>query len=157
VTLSFERLLDGCVRTLREEVIPALQGAGVRGRAWAVVDVLQNLRNRVEEKAALLEAESASSAQALALLADALAAAGDAAAAEAARRSGLEAPAAPPAARAAALRAALGAAIEALYALPSGAELPPAARAALAAHLGPQAVRDVLPLTRSMLAEISKG
>jgi hypothetical protein len=157
VTLSLERLLDGCVRTLREEVIPALADAGARGRAWAVVDILQNLRSRVEEKAQLLEAESASCEAALAQLAGALEAAGATAAAADARRAAGQAPAAPPLARVQALRAALGAAIEALYALPSGADLPPAARAALAGHLGPQAVRDVLPLTRSLLSEISKG
>ena len=48
-------------------------------------------------------------------------------------------------------------AIDALYALPSRDALPEAARAALGAHLGPQAIRDVLPLTRSKLHEISKG
>jgi hypothetical protein len=48
-------------------------------------------------------------------------------------------------------------AVDALYALPSRDALPEAARAALVAHLGPQAVRDVLPLTRSKLHEISKG
>jgi hypothetical protein len=48
-------------------------------------------------------------------------------------------------------------AVDALYALPSRDALPEAARAALGAHLGPQAVRNVLPLTRSKLNEISKG
>jgi len=48
-------------------------------------------------------------------------------------------------------------ALDALYTLPSGDALPESAHAALVAHLGPQAVRDVLPLTRSLLNEISKG
>jgi hypothetical protein len=35
--------------------------------------------------------------------------------------------------------------------------MPEAARAALGAHLGPQAVRDVITLKPSLLSEISKG
>jgi aminoglycoside phosphotransferase (APT) family kinase protein len=119
--------------------------------------VMETLRNRIEEKAELFEAESASAEQALAQLVSALhdAAAGtDAAALE---RACADAPPGPPGERALALRAALLQAVDALYALPSRDALPEAARAALGAHLGPQAVRDVLPLTRSKLNEISKG
>ena len=46
-------------------------------------------------------------------------------------------------------------AIDALYEIPS--EMPEAARTALGAHLGPQAVRDVITLKPSLLTEISKG
>ena len=82
---------------------------------------------------------------------------GRAAAAHAAHVAAAVAPAGPPAERTFALRAALVQAVDALYALPSRDALPEAARAALVAHLGPQAVRNVLPLTRSKLNEISKG
>jgi uncharacterized protein (DUF2336 family) len=150
-----ERLIDGCVETLRDEVLPNLEARTARGRLYAVMDVLQNLRDRVDPKAAALEAESTSARTALERIAAALRAAGAEAAAGAVEEALAAAPSASPADGATALRQALVAAIDALYALPSG--VPEAARRALGDHLGPQAVRDIAPLKPSLLNEISKG
>jgi hypothetical protein len=150
-----ERLIDGCVETLRDEVLPNLEARTARGRLYAVMDVLQNLRDRVDPKAAALEAEAASAHTALERIALALRQAGDAGAADAVEKALAGAPSGPPSDRAAALRQALVAAIDALYSRPSG--VPEAARRALGEHLGPQAVRDIAPLKPSLLNEISKG
>ncbi len=155
--ITLERLIDGCIHTLRDDVMPEVGTRVARGQVWAVIDILQNMRNRIEEKAELSEAESASAEQALAQLVAALRDAGAGSDAAALERACADAPAGPPAERTLALRAALVQAVDALYALPSRDALPEAARAALGAHLGPQAVRNVLPLTRSKLNEISKG
>jgi hypothetical protein len=155
--ITLERLIDGCIHTLRDDVMPEVGTRIARGQVWAVIDILQNMRNRIEEKAELFEAESASAEQAIAQLGAALREAGAGNEAAALERACAEAPAGPPGERARALSTALVQAVEALYALPSRDALPEAARAALGAHLGPQAVRDVLPLTRSKLHEISKG
>ena len=122
-----------------------------------MIDILQNMRNRIEDKAELSEAESASAEQTLAQLGAVLRDAGAGSDAAALEHACAEASGKPPGERTRALRAALAQAIDALYALPSRDALPEAARTALGAHLGPQAVRDVLPLTRSKLHEISKG
>jgi hypothetical protein len=150
--IPIERLIDGCMQTLREEVLPELGPRAVRGRVFAVLDVLNNLRDRIEEKAAPAQAEADSTQAALAGLADAWRAAGEDRAAEELQRAVAAAPAAPPLARAAALRGALA---EAIAARREG--LSDAARAALRAHLAGQAVRDVMPLKPSLLSEISKG
>jgi hypothetical protein len=155
--ITLERLIDGCIRTLRDDVMPEVGTRIARGQVWAVIDILQNMRNRIEEKAELFAAESASAEEALAQLGAALREAGAENDAAALERACADAPAGPPGERASALRAALVQAVDALYALPSRDALPEAARAALGAHLAPQAVRDVLPLTRSKLHEISKG
>ena len=155
--ITLERLIDGCIHTLRDDVMPEVGTRVARGQVWAVIDILQNMRNRIEEKAELCEAESVSAEQALAQLVSALREAGAGSDAEALECARADAPAGPPAERMLALRAALVQAVDALYALPSQDALPEAARAALVAHLGPQAVRNVLPLTRSKLNEISKG
>ena len=59
--IPIERLIDGCMQTLREEVLPEVASRAVRGRVWAVLDVLNNLRDRIEEKLApaTTEADSA--------------------------------------------------------------------------------------------------
>jgi hypothetical protein len=147
-----ERLIDGCLQTLREEVLPELSSRAVRGRLWAVLDVLNNLRDRIEPKSAPAEAESSSAEQALRGLAAALRQAGRAEQAAGLERALASAPAAPPVARAAALRELLAGAITAR---PEG--LDPAEQAALRAHLAPQALRDLALLKPSLLAEISKG
>lgn len=155
--ITLERLIDGCIRTLHDGVMPEVGTRIARGQVWAVIDILQNMRNRIEEKVELLAAESDSAEQALEQLGVALRDSGAEDAAAALARACDAAPAGPAAERAGALRAALVQAIDALYALPSRDALPEAAREALGAHLGPQAVRDVLPLTRTKLGEISKG
>ncbi len=152
-----EELLDGCVETLRSLVLPAVASRYARGQLFAVLDVLRNLRDQVEEKSSLLEAEADSAGAALARAEHALragsAAAGAAAEEIAARIS--QAPAAPAAARRAALDAALVLALERADALAEPAA--EAARAALGAHLAAQAVRDIALLKPSLLEEISRG
>ncbi len=150
-----EKLVDGCLETLRAEVLPHLEKRSARGQLYAVLDVLQNLRDRIEEKIAPLEDEADSARIALEQIAVVLRDAGDAAAADAVTAEMASAAGESTADRAAALSRTLVSAIDALYALPSG--MPEAARRALAAHLGPQAVRDVAPLKPSLLNEISKG
>ena len=153
--IPVETLIDGVVRTLVEAVLPDVPTRFARGQLYAAIDVLRNLRDRVEVRAALLAEEAASAEGALAAAAEALRAAGADAATDriAAARRG--APAEPPAARVAGLRAAVIAAIETIDAL--DAAVAAAARAPIDRHLAAQAMRDVAVLKPSMLAEISKG
>jgi hypothetical protein len=150
--IPIERLIDGCLHTLREEVLPEVASRAVRGRVWAVLDVLHNLRDRIEEIRAPAETEAQSAADALVRLAAALRAGGDPEGAARVERALAEAPQDPPTARAAALRAALA---EAIAAHPDGLDGP--ARDALRPHLAAQSLRDLALLKPSLLAEISKG
>jgi hypothetical protein len=150
---SVERLIDGAVQTLTEAVLPNLATPFARGQLYATVDVLRNLRDRVEPRADLATAESDSAAAALARAAAALT--DVPALADRMTDTLRTVPAAPPAARNAALRAALVDALTAIAALP--AEQARRARAPLAEHLGAQAMRDVAVLKPSMLSEISRG
>ena len=146
--VPIEMLIDGVVRTLVEAVLPDVSSRFARGQLYAAVDVLRNLRDRVDAKTALLEAEATSAAVALERVvattraprvAEALAAA----------------PEAPLAERVVALRAALVTALEVIDALaPDAAE---SARAAVAEHLAAQTLRDLMVLKPSLLMEISKG
>ena len=149
--LSVETLLDGVMRTLREAVLPAVGERFGRGQLFAVLDVLQNLRDRVEPKAELAEVEAASAAAALERAAQALPPPDG----PELTRALTNAPAGPPVARAAALRAIMVRAYELLDALPD--ERGAAARSALAEHLAAQTMRDVAVLKPSLLEEISKG
>jgi hypothetical protein len=146
-----EALIDGVVRTLTEAVLPALPSRVARAQLYAAVDVLRNLRDRIEERAALLEEEADSAAAALAAAAAALGAGGAQAVAERLAETLARVPAAPAAARVAALRAALVAALEAIPPEAQGA------RRAIEGHLGAQALRDITTLKPSLLGEISKG
>lgn len=149
--LAVDTLVDGVIRTLREAVLPAVHERFARGQLFAVLDVLNNLRDRIEFRTALATAEAESAAAALRAAAAALP--GEARAAL--ERAVAEAPAEPPAERAAALRAAVVLALETLSRLPPGVAAP--ARAALDRHLAGQALRDVMVLKPSLLEEISKG
>jgi hypothetical protein len=150
--LPLETLIDGLVETLVQSVLPDLSGRFARGQLYAVVDVLRNLRDRVELRTDLLGEETRSAEDALAQAAAAL---GDTPAAARLTAAVSAAPTGPPAERAAALRAALVLAFDVLDALPDEHAAP--ARSALAQHLTAQAMRDVMVLKPSMLAEISKG
>ena len=149
--LGVDALIDGVVRTLVESVLPDVTTRFARGQLYAAVDVLRNLRDRVEVRADLVAAEADSAAAALARVVAEL---GDDAGARVAQAL-QAAPAAPPAERAAALRAAVATALEVLDALPAGNAT--AARAALAEHLAAQVMRDLVVLKPSLLTEISKG
>ncbi len=153
-----EQLIDGCVRTLLETVLPSIEARFARGQLYAVADVLRNLRDRVEEKAAPLELEAQSLHESLARAASALQATGHTAAYDVGLRldnSLAAAPTAPLPARLGALRTALSALLEALDDLAE--DLTEGARAALGGHFAAQAVREVMMLKPSLLSEISKG
>lgn len=132
--IPLETLIDGILHTLEHEVLPHVETAFARGQLYAALDLLANLRDRIEERCALDAADAEAAAEALCALD-----AGDAIA---------RAPAEPPAARAAALRQAV------VEAMASGA---PGVEEALRGYLVGQVVRDVLPLKRSRLGDIAKG
>jgi hypothetical protein len=150
-TIPVDALIDGVVRTLLDSVLPDVTSRVARAQLWAAVDVLRNLRDRIEPSTALADAEAGSAAEALRRAAAAL---------PGAARARLDAmlaaaPAAPPAARVGALREALTAALELIDALPAEAAAP--ARAPIHEHLAAQVMRDLAVLKPSLLGEISKG
>jgi hypothetical protein len=151
VLVPIETMIDGVVRTLAERVLPDVPTRFARGQLYAVIDVLRNLRDRVEPRASLFDDESDSIAAALARVIPLLS--GSAQTAFEAAVAGV--PAAPPAARLAALRATLISALDVVGALPPDAA--GAARAAIAEHLAAQAMRDLAVLKPSLVGEISKG
>jgi hypothetical protein len=132
--IPLETLIDGILHTLEHEVLPHVETAFARGQLYAALDLLANLRDRIEERCTLHAADADAAVEALRALG-----AGDAIA---------RAPAEPPAARAAALRQAV------VEAMASGA---PGVEEALRGYLVGQVVRDVLPLKRSRLGDIAKG
>ena len=148
--ISADVLIDGVVKTLMEVVAPEVKTRYARGQLWAAIDVLRNLRDRVEESSAAQATEAESAEAALREAAAALGARGDDVAAALAA-----VPAAPVGARLAALRAALVTTLATLDALPPDAA--PSARAAVGGHLAMQALRDVAALKPSLLGEISRG
>lgn len=150
-----ELLVDGCVRTLQQDVLPGLASRYARGQLYAVLDVLQNLRDRIEEKHAFAEAEAASAESALVRAAEALRAAGAAADADAIAAGIGAAPATPGGARRDAMNETFALALARVAALPGGEG--EAARAALGGHIGAQALRDLAGLRPSLLEEISRG
>ncbi len=155
MNLTVERVVDGLVETLEREVLPDLQSRFARGQLHAALDVLANLRDRIEWRTDLLRADAEATATALTELAAGMREAGlggDAAAIE----TGLaEAPAEPPAARAEALRAEMVAALEVVATL--APETGEALEGGLRGYLVQQAVRDVVPLKTSRLGDIAKG
>src|SRR5262249_44468985 len=106
--VPIEQLIDGVVRTLLESVLPDVEARFAPGQLYAAVDVLRNLRDRVEARVALEEPEASSAATAIERALASLPP--EAAAAVATARDA--APTGPPAERAAALRAALVVALE---------------------------------------------
>ncbi len=149
--LALDTVIDGLIRTLRDTVLPAVQERFARGQLFAAIDILHNLRDRIEPLAALATAEADSAAAALREAAAAL---------EGAPRATVEAaliaaPLAPPLARATALRAAVTTTLAVLAQLPAGTAAQ--ARLPLERHLAAQVMRDVMVLKPSLLEEISKG
>jgi hypothetical protein len=147
--VPIEGLIDGVVRTLLESVLPDVSTRFARGQLYAAVDVLRNVRDRVDVKAALLDGEIGSATAALERVSASLGA----------RGAGIaEALATAPAAaaeRVVALRAALVDALELIDGLSPDEATP--ARAAIFEHLASQALRDLVVLKPSLLTEISKG
>ena len=153
--IPIDTLIDGVVRSLLEVVLPELKSRTVRGQLFAAVDVLCNVRDRVEVKPSLLEAEAVSAQQALERAAAQLRSGGadDVAASVEARLA--ELPDGTPTGRVEALRAALVEALELVDRAPEAAA--ESARAALGEHLAAQAVREVSVLKPSMLEQITRG
>ena len=147
-----EALIDGIVRTLVDAVLPDVGSRFARGQLYAAVDVLRNLRDRVEARADLCEAEAASASAALDRVVAAL---GSEPGATRLAQAVAAAPARPPAERVVALRAALVTALELVDALPP--DRAEGARAAITEHLAAQVMRDLMVLKPSLLTEISKG
>ena len=152
--IPIERLIDGCLQTLREAVLPEVASRAVRGRSTRCSTCCTTcaIASRRSARPPTTEAESAADARSRARGGAARRPRDPEGAADL-ERALAAAPTAPPAARAAALRAALaerdrGAAARGL----SRRE-----REALRAHLAAQALRDVALLKPSLLSEISKG
>jgi hypothetical protein len=152
--LTVETLLDGVVHTLTTAVLPGVSSRFARGQLYAAVDVLRNLRDRVEVKASLLDAEATSAAEALTAVIAVLREGGAAEPATVLAEAVASAPRAL-GERVVALRAAIVFALEALDAAPPS--LAERARPALAGHLAAQAIRDLAVLKPSLLGEISRG
>jgi hypothetical protein len=154
--IPVEKLIDGVMQALREDVLPEVASARARGRLWAALDVLNNLRDRVEEKRWLLEEEAQSARDALDACERALREARREGDADAVSRAAVAAfvPDRDLQERAAALRDAVA---QALRRLADGGDEVAQARIALETHLSSQALRDVMVLKPSLLAEISKG
>ena len=155
MTIPAATLLDGAVRTLLEAVAPAIGTRYARGQLYAVVDVLRNLRDRIEARADVAEANATSAAETLGRIVVALRQDGATKAADVIEAAVAAAPDGPPAARAEALATALVRASDVLATLPS--EQCSAARAALESHLVERALRAVANLKPSLLAEISQA
>ncbi|HEV7733991.1 MAG TPA: hypothetical protein VGR62_17605 [Candidatus Binatia bacterium] len=139
-------LIDGVMQTLREAVLPDVKTRFARGQVFAVLDVLNNLRDRIAPSPELMQAEIDSATMALTQVIAAL----HLPAAQPVHAALAAAPVLPLADRVAALRAALVVALDATAAHPD-------ARAPVLAHLSAQAMRDVMVLKPSLLQEISKG
>lgn len=56
---SLDRLIDGLIATVRAEIIPRLDDEFARGQAYGVVDVLNNLKPRIDWLATPLAEEVA--------------------------------------------------------------------------------------------------
>jgi hypothetical protein len=144
--LPLGTLIDGVMHTLREVVLPDVSSRFARGQLWAVLDVLNNLRDRIAPDPAQQQAEIDSATvaltQAIALV--------HLPAAEPIAKALAATPAQPLGDRVTALRAALVVALEVTASHPE-------ARAAIDAHLASQAMRDIMMLKPSLLQEISKG
>jgi hypothetical protein len=152
--IPVERLLDGVVTTLTDAVLPDLSTPFARGQLYAAVDVLRNLRDRVEPRADHAAGEADAALAALERCAAALPPACATLARRITEAYGV-AGAMPARARATALRELVVEALTALAALPDTDARP--ARAPLLEHVGAQAMRDVALLKPSLLSEISRG
>ena len=150
-----ELLVDGCVQTLLSNVLPALESRFARGQLYAVLDVLQNLRDRVEEKRSFAEAEASSAESALQRAVEALRSSGAHADSAAIAASLGSVANSPPEARRETLNQAFVEALVRVTALPDAEGA--SAHAALGGHIAAQAIRDLATLKPSLLEEISRG
>lgn len=152
--LPLEDLLDGAMRTLRTEILPAIDSRRARGQLHCVLDLLDNLRDRVAYKPSLFEDEARSAAEALEAVGARLSELGAREAANELATLAAAAPPTPPRERAEALRVAVA---RAVVLVARTAPTDPASRAPLDRHLLDQTIRDVMLLKPPPLDEISKG
>ena len=150
--IPLDRLIDGAVQALTEHVAPQVPDRCARGQRWSVIDILNNLRERIDWKTGPLEDETRSATAVLAVVTALLRDAGHGGLA--ARIPPLPSDG-PPTERVAAARAALVTAIELLAAVPPDVAAP--AHAAIGGHLAMNALRDLQTFKPSLLQEISKG
>jgi hypothetical protein len=143
-----ERLLEGALQTLHDAVLPHVEDKGARAQLFAVMDVLNNLRDRVEDKTSLLLVEAGSGLAALSAAAPLLAQ-------PTLDQEVARVPAGPPAVRAAAVNRLLVLALTLAEDLP--AERRQAARAPLLAHMRGQVARQVAVLKHPLLDRVLKG
>jgi hypothetical protein len=149
--------LAGVAATLEHDVLPALADRAVRGLVFAAIEVLANVQDLVEWKAAVRDEELAGAADALAGAAAALDASGRGATAGRLRAALATAHAAGEREeRALALEGALEQALIAIDAEDAPDALAPAA-AALRTHLVNQSLRDLLRVQRPLLDRVSRG
>lgn len=150
--IPLERLVDGMVNTLMQHVLPEVEGRFARGQLFAVMEVLANLRDRVEPKQSLFTAECTSAVQALEETATVLE--GSAVdIAQTIRERIQAAPTDSPRVRTAALRQALVDALTKVEGLPRAQE----ARAPLLRHLAAQNQRELDVLSESLVYKVLKG
>ena len=55
--VDIEKLIDGVMASLRDDVLPDVATARARARVWAILDILNNLRDRIEPKCEAAQAE----------------------------------------------------------------------------------------------------
>jgi hypothetical protein len=156
--LETEKLIDGVMTSLREDVLPDLATARARGRVWAILDILNNLRDRIEPRCESAQAECESARDAIAGCAAVLRAGSRHADADRLMSLLSEADKTAPDlhARVAALRAVVVEAVGLARAIDDVAQRQ-AAFAPLESHIAMQSMRDLTGLKVSLLSEISKG
>lgn len=150
--LPLDRLIDGSIQALTRHVAPAVSDRFARGQLWSVVDILNNLRERIDWKVEPLQSETDAAATALETVRTLLRDAGHGDAA--AQLPSLTADGTP-AERVTAARNALVDTIELLASLPAAVAMP--AQAVIGGHLAMNALRDLQIFKPSLLQEISKG
>jgi hypothetical protein len=150
--IPLERLIDGAVQALTEHVAPQVPDRFARGQLWSVIDILNNLRERIDWKSAPLDEEARAAADVLADLGRQLRAAGHG---DLAARLPELAADGTATERVTAARAALVTAMEVLAGAPAAVAAP--LQASINTLLLLNAVRDLQIFKPSLLQEISKG
>lgn len=150
MNVALERLLEGIIATLRNDVIPHVGDAYARGQAVGVIDLLNNIGPRIEwARAPLIEAvtEKAALLAAVAPLLPGMAAPGEAVAVE--RLSSAEL-----AAERDRLDAAIG---DALAIAHAAGEAGREALTAIVRHLHDEQARAMKTTRKPLFAEIASG
>jgi len=153
--LPVGKVVDGVIRTLQESVLPDVHTAYARGQVYAIIDVLNNMRDRIEEKALIADGELSSLETAFETAFALLQSGQSTNVVEGFQHRFRDAREQEPERRIGVLRRLLVDMLTQLDALPDA--LRAQVREALAEHMAAQALRDVMLLKPSMLREISEG